>query len=113
MGFTPAIKAGNTIYLSGQVPINFEREVVGEGDIEAQAEQVWRNIGSVLRASGATYANIVKTTTYLVNPEDSAKSHEVQRRYLGEHRPASTLIKGIQLARPSYLIEIDCTAVLE
>lgn len=111
--YAQCIRTGNTLYLAGQVGVDERGNIVGNGDVEAQAEQVWRNIGTILRAAGADYRNIVKITTYLVNMNDREASMRVRARYLGDHIAASTLVGTTGLAQPEFLIEVDVTAVLE
>jgi 2-iminobutanoate/2-iminopropanoate deaminase len=78
-----------------------------------QAEQVYKNIEGVLKGCGLTLANIAKTTTYLVDPNDMAVWREVQKKALGDIVPASTLLFISRLARPEYKIEVDVFAAKE
>jgi 2-iminobutanoate/2-iminopropanoate deaminase len=111
--YAQCIRTGNTLYLAGQVGVDERGNIVGDGDVEAQAEQVWRNIGTILRAAGGDYRNIVKITTYLVNMGDRETSMRVRAKYLGDHLAASTLVGTTGLAQPGFLIEVDVTAVIE
>lgn len=78
-----------------------------------QAEQVYWNIEAVLKGCGLTLANIAKTTTYLVDPNDLPVWREVQKKALGDIVPASTLLFISRLAQPAYKIEVDVFAAKE
>lgn len=79
-------------------------------DFKGQAEQVYDNIKAVLKGCGLGLANIAKTTTYLVDPDDLPVWREVQKKALGDIVPASTLLIISRLARPEYKIEVDVIA---
>ena len=111
--YAQCIRTGNTLYLSGQAAIDEHGQVVGAGDAEAQAECIWRNIGRILQAAGASYSNIAKLTTYLVNIADRETSMDVRKRFLGDHLAASTLVGTSALAHPDLLIEVEVVAVLD
>lgn len=82
-------------------------------DIEAQTENCWRNLLAVLRAAGMGMENVVKITTYLTDPADLAAFAKVRSAFLGEARPASTLLIVKALARPEWRVEIDAVAARE
>ena len=111
--YAQALRAGNLLFLSGQVALDPHGEVVGRGDVAAQADFIWKQIGVILRAGGAGYRSIAKITTYVVNMADRPVTMEVRKRYLGEHLVTSTLVGISALARPELLIEIEVTAVLD
>lgn len=109
-GYTHVVVSGGTIYMSGQVSMNEKGEVIGKGDLRTQAQQVFENISKCLKAVDATFADIVKMNTYVVNmkPEDLPVIREVRMKYLNaEHPPASTLVGVTALANPDLLIEIE------
>lgn len=113
--YTHVVIAGGTVYISGQVASNENGEVVGKGDLRAQATRVYENIQTCLKAAGVTFADVVKMNTYVVNykPEDVAVIREVRKNYLsGENPPASTLVGVQALANPDFLIEIEVIARL-
>jgi enamine deaminase RidA (YjgF/YER057c/UK114 family) len=111
--YTHVIKAGNTVYLAGQVPVDQQGQVVGRGDISAQATQVFENIGKALTAGGATYADLVKITVFITDARFREPVAEVRRKYLGTDFPASTLLVVAGLASPDYLLEIEGVAVID
>ena len=110
--YAQCIKAGSTIYISGQAALDEHGEVVARGNVEAQAEFVWQQVGRLLKAAGAGYDDIAKVTTYLVNMADRQVSMRVRSKYLGGHLAASTLVGTTALANPELLIEVDIVAVL-
>jgi len=113
-GYTHVIIAGNTVYISGQVAANDKGEVIGKGDIRAQAERVFSNLETCLRSAGLTFSDVVKMNTFVVNlkPEDLAVVREVRKKYLPqENPPASTLVGVTALANPDFLLEIEAIAV--
>ena len=79
-------------------------------DFRGQAEQVYRNIADVLAGCGMTFANIAKTTVYLVNPDDLPAWREAQKQAFGDVVPSSTLLFISRLARPEFLIEVEVVA---
>jgi enamine deaminase RidA (YjgF/YER057c/UK114 family) len=110
-----AAEGRRIVFISGQVAINPKGEIVGEGDLSKQAEQVFENLKTCLASAGATFADVTKMTTFIVNykPEDRPVLGGVRARYLpAENPPASTLVGVQALARPEIMIEIEATAVL-
>jgi enamine deaminase RidA (YjgF/YER057c/UK114 family) len=116
-GYTHVVTArGKMIFIAGQVAYDADAQLVGEGDLKAQAQQVFENLRIALAAAGATFEDVVKLTVYIVNytPSDRAVLVEVRDRYVSrEHPPASTLLGVQSLARPEFLIEIDAIAVTD
>lgn len=114
--FTPVVVAAGSkiIYVSGQVPVDGDGNIVGD-DLASQAEQVFKNLQTCLAAAGATFADVTKTMTFVVDfkPEHRAIIGEVREKFLPPgNRPASTLLGVQALARPGLLIEIEATAVI-
>ena len=109
--YTDAVAAGDTLYLSGIVPVDAAGAVVGE-DVVAQARQVFANMARVLEAAGATPADVVKVTVYLLDVDDRPKINPVRQEFFGAARPASTLVEVSRLAVPGALLEIEAVAWL-
>lgn len=111
------INKGTMIYLAGQVSSDASGKLVGEGNFEAQAEQVFRNIGIGLQTAGATMADIVKLNVYIVAEVDQAdvpKLRAIRDRDVNTATPpASTLVFVTRLARPGWLIEIEAIAAID
>ena len=105
-----------TIYISGQVSVDEEGRIVGEGDLAAQTTQVMQNLGLALKAADATYANIVKITTFVVNYKPELRPVIGKARsafFEGMEPPASTLVGVSALAAPEWLIEIEAIAIAD
>jgi len=111
-GFSHAIKAGNIIYVPGQVGIGEDNKVAA-GGFEAQAKQALENLKRVLEASGACFKDVVKLNTYVTTMEFIPVYRELRQSYFGDHYPASTLIQVAGLVLPEFLIEIEAVAVVE
>jgi len=116
--YTPVVAArgGRTIYVSGQVPVNEKGELVGKGDLAAQAEQVFRNLSAALKGAGATFADVVKINTYVVGyqPEYRSLMHQVRSKYVSKDNPPASTLVGVQaLAIADYLIEVEAIAVAD
>ncbi len=108
---------GTLVYVAGQVSADASGKLVGEGDLEAQAEQVFKNLKIAIEAAGGTLADIVKMNVYVVAEVDQAeipKFRAVRDRYLDTAKlPASTLAVITRLARPGWLIEIEAIAAID
>jgi enamine deaminase RidA (YjgF/YER057c/UK114 family) len=107
---------GTTIYISGQVAWDAQIKIVGAGDLRAQTEKVFENLKIALQAAGATFDNVVKLTTYVVNlkPEDRVTISEIRGRYIDPARvPASTMVGVPSLVMPELLIEVEAVAVVD
>jgi enamine deaminase RidA (YjgF/YER057c/UK114 family) len=116
--YTPVVTAqgGRTLYIAGQVSLNEKGELVGRGDLMAQAGQVWHNVGLALKGAGATFNDLVKINVYVVDykPEYRDMLHQVRMRHVSsENPPASTLVGVQALARDGFLIEIEAIAVTD
>jgi 2-iminobutanoate/2-iminopropanoate deaminase len=110
--YTDAVVAGDTLYVSGIVPVDANGAVVGGDDVAAQARQVFANMERVLAAAGATAADVVKVTVYLLDVDDRPKINPVRQEFFGAARPASTLVEVSRLAVPGALVEIEAVAYL-
>jgi enamine deaminase RidA (YjgF/YER057c/UK114 family) len=115
-GFSQIIRAtgATTVYVSGQVAFDVDGEVVGVGDLKAQANQVFANAQAALTAAGATFDDVVKVTIYIVGytPSMAAEIAPAYRTYVGNSNPTSTLVGVHSLALPTLLIEVEVTANL-
>ena len=109
--YSPAIKAGNLLFISGQIPVDPTTGNLIQGDIAAQADQVMQNLTALLRAAGASFTNVVRTTVYLADMNDFAGMNEVYSRYIVDPPPARATVQVARLPR-DVKIEIDAIAVL-
>jgi 2-iminobutanoate/2-iminopropanoate deaminase len=104
--------AGRTIYVSGQVSMDADGNVVGEGDVGLQTEKVLENVKTVLEAAGGGMEDIVKVTVFILDMAQYDEIHEVRRRYFSEPYPASSMVEVSALIDPRLLIEIEAVAVI-
>lgn len=114
-GYTHVVLAadGRTVYIAGQVAFDSTGVVVGAGDFRSQAERVFGNLRIALASVGATFSDLVKTTTYVTDVGNAATLREIRGKYLDPARPpANSLIPVPTLARPDLLLEIEAVAVL-
>ncbi|MEE8527708.1 MAG: RidA family protein [Gammaproteobacteria bacterium] len=105
-------RIGNIVYLSGQAAIDMQGNIVGKGDFEAQAEQTFRNIDTVLEAAGSSLAKIFKVTIYLTDMGNFPKIVELRQRWFSKPYPADTIVEVRSLALPELMIEIDVQAIV-
>jgi len=110
VGYSHAARVGNTIYLSGQIPLDRDGNLVGAGDIEAQAAQAYHNIEAILTELGASMDDIVKMTTYLTRRDDLDGFRRARNRVFSDPFPLNTLLFVSGLAHPDYLVEIEAIA---
>ena len=101
------------LFLSGQVPVNAEGDLVDEGDIEAQARQVFRNIEAELEAAGSTFDQVVKLTIFLRDMGDYGTVTRVREEFLKPEYPASTVVEVSCLVDPKWLIEVEAIAGID
>lgn len=112
-GYTHVVVSsdGRTVYIAGQVAFDSVGQVVGLGDFRAQAAQVFANLGRALASVGATFGDVMKTTTYITDVRNLGMLREARGRYFDPARtPANTLIPVTALARPELLLEIEAVA---
>jgi 2-iminobutanoate/2-iminopropanoate deaminase len=109
--YADAVIAGDALYISGIVPVDENGAVVGD-DVVAQARQVFAIMARVLAAAGATPADVVKVTVYLLDIDDRPKINPLRQEFFGAARPASTLVEVSRLAVDGALLEIEAVAHL-
>ncbi|MDI5934965.1 RidA family protein [Halomonas kalidii] len=107
-----AVRAGNTVYVRGQVGTDFEGRLVGLGDPAAQADQAMKNVEQLLEEAGSALSHIVKTTTYITDPRFREPVYRVVGQWLEGVFPISTGLVVAGLAQPEWLMEIDVIAVI-
>lgn len=106
------VTGGRTVYISGQVPLDEENRLVGEGDFDAQARQVFANLERALAAAGLGFEHVVKFGAYLTDVAHLATLRRVRDEFVAAERPpASTLVEVSALFRPECLVEIEAIAV--
>ena len=109
--YSQAIKAGNLLFCSGQIPIDPESGALEDRDASGAAEQVLRNLRAVLAAADADMSDVVKTTVYLQNMDDFPAVNEVYARHFGDAKPARACVEVSALPKGA-LVEIDAIAVV-
>jgi len=109
--YSPAIRAGNLMFVSGQIPIDPATGELVDGDIAAQTEQVMRNITALLKAAGADFNNVVRTTVFLADMNDFAGMNGIYSKHIVDPPPARATVQVGRLPR-DVKIEIDVIAVL-
>jgi enamine deaminase RidA (YjgF/YER057c/UK114 family) len=111
--YSHVTRVGNTLYISGQLALDPAGVLVGEGDAEAQAEQCYRNVKTIVEHFGGTMDDVVKITQYITDLAYRPLVARPRDRYLGTPGPSSTLVVITGLAIPECLVEIEAVAVLE
>ncbi len=107
--YSPAVRAGDFIYVSGQGPVDPKTDQYTYGDIRHETRVVLENIRIILEGAGATMADVIKCNVYLVDGRDFAAMNEVYGTFFGENKPARTTIE-CKFANPQMKVEIDCVA---
>ena len=106
--YSQAMRTGNLIFTSGQIPIDPRNGEITGGDIRSQAEQVMKNLGAILKASGAGYEDVVKTTCFLADMNDFAAFNEVYGKYF-THKPARSCV-AVKTLPKNVLCEVEVIA---
>ena len=111
-GYSHAAKvhSGTIVYLAGQVSSDASGKLIGEGNFEAQVEQVFRNLKTAVEAAGGAMADVVKVTIYVTNIKNNTKVWAARREFFTGDFPASTLVEVSALAAPEILVEIEAIA---
>jgi reactive intermediate/imine deaminase len=110
--YSPAIRWGRLLVISGQVAVDREGRLVGKGDIEAQTRQVFANLGALLSEAGLSYRHLVLLRYYLTDLNDWSIVGAVRREYLAPPYPAGSAIEVRRLVNEDWLLEIEGVAVL-
>ena len=108
--YSPALRYRDLLAISGQVGVDRDGNLVGEGDIEAQARQAFRNIGALLEAAGLSYRHVLFLRYYLVNMDDWPVVARVRAEFVHEPYPAGANLEVRRLVDPRWLIEIEALA---
>lgn len=110
--YSPALRAGQLLFLSGQVPLNPATGSLVDGDIAAQTRQVLCNIGTLLTAAGLTHDAVVRTTVFLADMADFAEMNRAYAEFFTEPYPARSTVQAARLPRDAR-IEIDVIATFD
>jgi 2-iminobutanoate/2-iminopropanoate deaminase len=107
--YSHGVGVGDLLFVAGQVALAADGSIVGPGDLAAQTRQTIANVEAVLRAGGATLADVASTTVYLTSFENYAEYDRVYGECFGDHRPARATVRA-DLVKPELLIEIQAVA---
>jgi 2-iminobutanoate/2-iminopropanoate deaminase len=110
--YSQAVKAGDFLFVSGQVPLDPKTRKIVEGGMEAQTRQVLENVKAIVEAAGSSIEKVVKVTVFLKDVGDFKKMNDVYCTYFKKNPPARTAVQA-QLAMPELLIEIDAIAFIK
>ena len=105
-------ESGPLLFIAGQVALNADGELVGDGDIRAQATQVLENIRAIVEANGGAMADIAQVTVYVRDIDAFNSISDIRERYFPSEGPASAIVEVSALAWPEFLIEIAAVAAL-
>jgi 2-iminobutanoate/2-iminopropanoate deaminase len=112
-GYAHAIQVDKTLYISGQIPLDMDMNVVGKNDMAAQTELVYGNLKKVLEDAGGGMTNIVMLNIYCTDIERFDKeTRGIRKKYFGDYYPAVTAVEVKRLYHPDYMIEVEAVAVL-
>ncbi|AFZ48648.1 RidA family protein [Cyanobacterium stanieri LEGE 03274] len=101
---------GELIFVAGQIPLNAQGEMVGEGDIQAQTKQVMANLEAILKEAGVDFSAVVKTSVFLSDLTNFVPMNEIYAQYFPENPPARACVEVARLPK-DVLVEIECIAV--
>jgi 2-iminobutanoate/2-iminopropanoate deaminase len=110
--YSQAVRAGALLFVSGQVPLDPATGQLVDGDIAAQTHRVFQNIGEILKAGGASFDHVVRTTVFLADMDDFAAMNQVYATYFTSPAPARATVQVSRLPRDAR-IEIDVIAAIE
>jgi reactive intermediate/imine deaminase len=113
-GYSQAVEVrrGRVVYIAGQVSMDRSGKLVGEGDMQAQAQQTFENLKAALDASGAKFENVVKLNYYVLDVKQLPAVREVRNKFINmANPPASTAVEVKGLFREGFLIEVEAVAI--
>ena len=109
--YSQAVRSGNLLFLSGQIPLDPKSGNLIEGDFSAQSRRVFDNLRAVLKAAGAEFRNVTRATVYLTDLNNFQTLNSIYGEYFGNHKPARSTVGVAQLPRGA-AVEIDLIAVV-
>lgn len=107
--YSPAIRAGDFIFVSGQGPVDPATDTMSYGDIQQETRTTLNNVKRILEAAGASMTDVVKCSVFLRDGKDFAAMNEIYREFFGDQRPTRTTV-AVAFADPTMKVEIDCIA---
>ena len=109
--YSQAVRMGSLLFVSGQIPLDPATGTMTDGDIAAQTRRVFQNIGAILEAAGASFANVARTTVYLADMADFTAMNEVYATFFESPAPARSTVQAAGLPKNAR-VEIDVIAAL-
>ncbi|MDE0781457.1 MAG: Rid family hydrolase [Alphaproteobacteria bacterium] len=109
--YSPGVRAGDTVYVSGVLAMDADGGIVGEGDVRAQTRCVIEAIKSVVEAAGGQLSDVAFNHVFIADLDDYAAMNEIYKEYFGTNSPARYCIRA-DLVKPEFLVEISSTAYL-
>ena len=111
--YSHGVKVGNLLFVAGQVALDEELRLIGAGDVEAQARQIWTNIRKVVEAAGGKVTDVVRVTTFVLDINDFEAIHRVRKEFFPDGRyPTATGVQVVKLGLPGLLLETEAFAVI-
>jgi len=110
--YSPALRVGQLLFMSGQIPIDPKTGQLVTGDAAVHARRALDNLGALLKAAGLSFANVVRTTVFLADMNDFAAVNEVYGSYFSDPKPARVTVQAAKLPREAR-VEIDAIASYE
>jgi 2-iminobutanoate/2-iminopropanoate deaminase len=108
--YSQAVKLGNLLFTSGQIPLGLDGQIV-QGGIREQVHQVFTNLKAVLEEAGASFGDVVKATVFIKDMNQFAELNEIYASYFGEHKPARSTVEVSRLPRDVF-VEIELIAAI-
>lgn len=110
--YSQAIKTGNLVFVSGQIPIDPKTNEFVSNDVAEQTVQVLKNLSAVLEAAGSSLSNVIKTTVFLADMNDFGAMNEIYAEYFGDNKPARATVQAARLPRDAK-VEIEAIGLVE
>ena len=111
--YSHGVKVGNLLFIAGQVALDEELRLIGPGDVEAQARQVWTNIKKVAEAAGGKVTDVARVTTFVLDINSFDAIHQVRKEFFPDGRyPTATGVQVVKLGLPGLLLETEAFAVI-